>query len=79
VFSVVSAAALSEQWLGKNVTAAMNTNTAIEERYFLYGPCRDVIRKGLNLIEMSFNTGSRSAWEAVKIEPERVKLKNLHC
>jgi hypothetical protein len=23
--------------------------------------------------------GKNSAWEAVKIEPMRVKLKNLHC
>jgi hypothetical protein len=39
------------------------------------GPCGDVISKGQSQLRVHL----RSAWEAVKRGPERVKLKNLHC
>jgi hypothetical protein len=40
---------------------------------FLCGPCRDAITKGQSKL-----LGS-SVWETVKIEPTRVKMKNLDC
>jgi hypothetical protein len=45
VFTVVRAAAVSGQHLGKHVPVAMDTNATIEERCFLCGPCREVITR----------------------------------
>jgi hypothetical protein len=46
----------------------------IEERCFLCGPWREVITRTVGaMIELC------SIREALKIEPEGVKLKNLHC
>jgi hypothetical protein len=42
-------------------------------RVFLHGSCRDDISKGQS------QWLSISVQEPVKIEPEHVKLKNLHC
>jgi hypothetical protein len=33
------------QRLSKHISAATNMNATIEERYFLCGPCRDVITR----------------------------------
>jgi hypothetical protein len=55
VFTVVRAAAVSGQQLGKYVPVAKNTNATIKELCFLYGPCRDVISKGQSSEE--FRTG----------------------
>jgi hypothetical protein len=46
VYSVVRAAAVSGQRLDKHISAATDTNSTIEERRFLCGPCRDIISKG---------------------------------
>jgi hypothetical protein len=45
VLPVVLTEAAFGQRLGKHVRAATGTNATIEERYFLCGPCRDVISK----------------------------------
>jgi hypothetical protein len=63
--------AVSGQRLGKQYPASTDTNITIEEPCFLCGQCGNVISK--DKVQLS------SVWEAVKIEPERVKLKNLHC
>jgi hypothetical protein len=72
---VVCAAVASGQRLGKHVSAATDTNPTTEVRRFLCGPCGDVISKGQSLVDSELS----SAREAVKMEPERVKVKNLHC
>jgi hypothetical protein len=53
----------------------MSTHTTIVtvgNGVFLHGPCRGVISKGQSQL-----LGS-SVWEAVKIGPQHMKLKNLH-
>jgi hypothetical protein len=75
VFSVGRDAVVSGQRLSKHVPAATDTNPTTEGRCFLCGPCRDVISKGQSSVDSELS----SVWVAVKIEPERVKLKNLHC
>jgi hypothetical protein len=52
-----------------SVTATM------EKGYFLCEPSRDVIIKTVGAMSVQLS----SVQEIVKIEPERVKLKNLHC
>jgi hypothetical protein len=42
VFSVVHPATVSAQRLGKHMPVATDTNSTIEERCFLCGPCRDI-------------------------------------
>jgi hypothetical protein len=65
--------AISGQLFSKHIPKATDMNATIEQWCFLCGPYQDVISKGQSeLIESS-------AWEAVKIEPECVKLKNLYC
>jgi hypothetical protein len=51
------------------------TELLLETECFLCGPRRDVISKGPSQLRVQLS----SAWEAVKIGPGRVKLKNLHC
>jgi hypothetical protein len=75
---VISTSAVSEQQLGKHVPAATDTNATIVERYFLIGPCREVITRTVGATN-SVDSELSSAREAVKTEPERMKLKNLHC
>jgi hypothetical protein len=45
VLYVVRTAAVSGQQLGKHIPAAMDTNTTIEERWFLRGLCRELITR----------------------------------
>jgi hypothetical protein len=71
---VVRAASISGKQPGKHVPAATDTNAAIEERCFVCAACREFITMAAGaLSELS------SAREAVEKEPERLKLKNLHC
>jgi hypothetical protein len=73
---------VSRQRIGKRVPVATNTNTTIQlllETVFSTRSVRsgykednwgDAVSQELSLV----------TWEvSVKIEPERVKLKNLHC
>jgi hypothetical protein len=60
---------VSGQSLGKHVLAATVTHPTGETVCGLRGPRRE-FRQTVQL---------SSAREAEKIEPERVKLKNLHC
>jgi hypothetical protein len=67
---------VSGQRLSEHIPMATNTHTTIQlllETGCFYGPCQNVISKGQSQLLAS------SAQEAVKIEPECVKLKNLHC
>jgi hypothetical protein len=50
VFSVVRAAAVSGQRLGKHVPMEMDTNATIEEQCFLCGPCQDDITRPFGVI-----------------------------
>jgi hypothetical protein len=52
VFSVVRAAAISGQRLGKHVPAATVTNVTIKERCLLCGPCRNVITRTAGAISI---------------------------
>jgi hypothetical protein len=79
VFSVVRAAVVFGQRLGKHVPAAMSTNTTIKERCFQCGTYHDVTSKGKISVDKPFCTEGSSAREAIKIEPERVKVNNLRC
>jgi hypothetical protein len=45
VFHVARSAAVSGKQLSKQVPATTDANATIEEPFFLYGPCRDVISK----------------------------------
>jgi hypothetical protein len=47
----------------------------MEAGCFLRGPCRDVISKGQRQLIIQLS----SVRQAVKIEAELVKVKNLHC
>jgi hypothetical protein len=57
----------------RDIGYARNNGVTVGNGVFLLGPCRDVINKGQSQL-----LGS-SVREALKIEPEGVKLKNLHC
>jgi hypothetical protein len=66
---------ISGQRLGKHIPMATNTHNdrvTVGNEVFLRGLCWDGINKGQRQLLVS------SAWEAVKIEPERMKLKYLH-
>jgi hypothetical protein len=76
---------VSRQRIGKYVSAATNTHATIEllleTGCLLLGSSKVVMRKiigATQLVEGCQLTES-SALEAVKIGPERVKLKNIHC
>jgi hypothetical protein len=51
----------------------------METGCFLRGPWRGVILKTIGATQLIVSWELSSAREAVKIEPEGVKLKNLHC
>jgi hypothetical protein len=70
-------ATVSVQRLGKHVPAATNTYATIE--LLLQMSCFYMVRAEMLQARNKVGWELSSAWEAVKIEPERVKLKNLHC
>jgi hypothetical protein len=45
VFSMIRAAAIPGQRVGKHVPAMTDTNATIEERCFVCGPCRDIMSR----------------------------------
>jgi hypothetical protein len=61
VFSMVRAAAVSRQQLGKQFPGATDTNTAIEERRFLCGPCREVMTRSVGAMSSVQNCAGRKA------------------
>jgi hypothetical protein len=62
---------------------AMNINTAIKllmDTVFLLGPCKVVIRKTIGATQLvgSCQLKVEFAQQALKVEPQCRKLKNLH-
>jgi hypothetical protein len=86
---------VSEQRLGKHVPVATVTHVTGETGCCLRGPRRGVIKKRAGATsQLSSTREAEKRWRyssvdseitessvryAVKIEPESVKLKNLHC
>jgi hypothetical protein len=73
---------VTRQRTSKHVPAATNMNIKIEillERCFLLDSCKVVIRKTIGAMQLVVSCRLNSALEAVKTEPECVKLKNLRC
>jgi hypothetical protein len=71
---------VSRQWIGKDVPAATNRKIAIELLWEILLSARSV-QSGCKEENWGDQASCHlgSAREAVKIEVECVKLKNLHC
>jgi hypothetical protein len=63
---------ISGQRLGKHVPATTVTY-ATGKQGVVYAV------RGEEFTEVTISVGKSSVWEAVMIEPEHEKLKNLHC
>jgi hypothetical protein len=63
----------SGQQLGKHVPAATNTHARVKEVFSVWSVPRSYNQNSWSIVQLN------SVREAVKIGPERGKLKNLHC